>query len=381
MKMSLIIERHPSDTIIKYTKIKVAIDKKLQCKLSPGEKAEFDVSEGKHKIDCTLNLIKGSMEFDYPKDNYLVISYCVSPVGISIQSKSTEQSEQGGTVDADKVMFQCQSAINGNVGELTVTEGELLFKEIGKESRVIKYSDIRTATSSLGNLAVCLYSDITYTFMLSKDLSDSILTFVKSKVDESFRELHKGFDLSFGVDDRIFVNEADETFYVVNKGRVLPIYKLEQIISYNMGEIATKQNYFGDAAIGTLIDGQRGAFMGALHAVQQGNKVDAVKLNLTIKTDTDVVALSLDFSTFIFAKDKSSTKYNESINECSRFIAFMNDYTKRKALSTSKSECDKQVKSSNIDVAEELRKYKKLFDDGIIDEEEFKAKKSQLLQL
>ena len=37
------------------------------------------------------------------------------------------------------------------------------------------------------------------------------------------------------------------------------------------------------------------------------------------------------------------------------------------------------VVPSSVDTAEEIRKYKKLFDEGVITEEEFQAKKKQLL--
>lgn len=66
--------------------------------------------------------------------------------------------------------------------------------------------------------------------------------------------------------------------------------------------------------------------------------------------------------------------------ECQKFIAFMDCYTKNK----SKAEffaAASEPKNANGDPAEELRKYKALFDEGIIDEAEFRAKKKQLLNI
>lgn len=375
--MGLIIERHPSDAI-RTSKIRITIDKKIKHKLSPGDKVEINIKKGLHRIDCSLNLLKSSMEIQYPQDNHIVISYRFSPVGINIKKVSAEEKSIAST---DNFEFCCSSAMNGNVGKLAISDTELNFKEIGKKPITFNYFDIRNVNKSLGNLAIHLYTDESYTFILPKEKSDSILAFVKNKVQKCFQELHDGFTLCFGSDALIFVNEKDETFYIQEGNWISPIYTLEQIITYNVDEVSTKQNFVGDAALGSLIDGERGALFGVLHAAQRSKKIEAVRINLTIKTDKNVIALCLNFATPLFAVEKGSKKYDEAISQCLRFIAFMDDYKRRKSKLCSKDEYPKNNISNNIDVAEELRKYKTLFDDGIIDEDEFKAKKKKLLNI
>lgn len=51
--MGLIIERHPSDVIIK-AKMTVSVDKKGKYKLGAGDKVDIPLSEGKHTISVSL---------------------------------------------------------------------------------------------------------------------------------------------------------------------------------------------------------------------------------------------------------------------------------------------------------------------------------------
>jgi len=377
MNMGLIIERHPSD-IMKTAKIKVVIDKKLKYQLWPGEKVEVDVSDGLHKVDCSLNLIKGRTEINYPTDTRLIISYRYPPIGIDIQRVSSIGHDSAVLVDS----FYCgPSAMNGGVGELTVTQKELIFRGIGGETQLFDYTDIRTAGRTLNNLVVCLYSGQSYTFVLPKDRSESVLTIVHNKVADSFAKLHEGFELCFGETAHIYVRESDESFYMQDGEWVSQIYNLSQIINYGIDTVSAKQDFFGDAALGSMIDGTRGALLGALHATQRGNKVESIKMNLTVKTDNDVVAFCLNFSNPVFSMEKGSEKYNAAMMQCSRFIAYMDDYSRKRSAANSNVMPQKANESLGIDVVEELKRYKALLDDGIITSDEFEAKKKHLLNI
>lgn len=373
LSMGLIIERHSSDTIMKMSKIKVTVDKKKKFALSVGERIEIDIENGLHRIDCSLNLLKANIEINYPQDNHIVLSYRVSPSGINIQCVTSE--DRNNYTSNESAIYNGSSSMNGSVGNLTITDTDIVFKEIGSEDKIISYYDIREVSSSLGNLAIELYNNKTFTFLLPKD-NTSILDYVKNKVSVCFQELHQGFNLCFGIDVKVFINEEQETFYIQNGKWVSPIYKLEQLIAYNVNETAKKQNFVGDAAVGTLIDGSRGALFGALHAAQQGNKVEAINLNLTIKTDNDVITHSFDFSNSAFAMEKGNKKYTETMLQCTRLFAYMDDFNKKRSV---KAPVVEELRPT--DITDELRKYKALLDDGIIDDAEFKAKKKQLLGL
>ena len=355
--MGLIIERHPSD-VIKTSKIKIVIDKSAKFKLLPGEKVEADVAPGVHRIDCSLNLMKASAEIAYPQDRRVIVSYRLSPAGIDIKAVPAEIAappEEG-------CIFRFQSALNGVPGDLSATQDGVCFVPIGKEPIRIGYDKILFVGSSLGNLALRLCSYEVYIFQTPREQA-AVIDFVKCKVGELFEANHSGFDLCFGIDDKIFVNEAEEAFYVQKDGKLSAVYPLGKILSYSAGEVGARQNFMGDAAVGALADGARGAFFGALHAAQNGGKVEAVRMNLTVRTETDIVAWSLNFSEPFFAMEKGGKKYDAAAAQCARFIAFMDDYKARKS----------------ADIAARLEKCKELLAAGLITEEDFAAMKKKLL--
>ena len=355
--MGLVIERHPSD-VIKTSKIKIVIDKAEKFKLLPGEKVEADVAPGVHRVDCSLNLLKSSAEITYPRDGHVVVSYRLSPAGIDIKAVPAgiaAPPEEG-------CFFRFQSALYGVPGDLSVTQDGICFVPIGKEPIRVSYDEIGFVGSSLGNLAVRLFSGNAYIFQTPREQA-AVIDFVKCKVGELLGANHSGFDLCFGIDDKIFVNEAEETFYIQKDGKLSAVYPLGKILSYSAGEVGARQNFVGDAAVGTLVDGARGAFFGALHAAQNGSKVEAVRMNLTVRTETDIVAWSLNFSEPFFAMEKGGKKYDAAAAQCARFVAFMDDYKSRKS----------------ADVAARLEKCRELLAAGLITEEDFAAVKKQLL--
>ena len=75
----------------------------------------------------------------------------------------------------------------------------------------------------------------------------------------------------------------------------------------------------------------------------------------------------------VFAASKEGKKYSEIKAEEMKLDSYLKQFV-------GGSEEEHET-IPNIDPADEIRKYKKLLDDGIITEEEFNGKKAQLLGL
>lgn len=363
--MGLVIERHPSDVIIK-AKMTVSVDKKGKYKLGAGDKVDIPLLEGKHTISVSLNLIKTSVEIEYPNDRHLLIAYIAAGhSGIYVQSLSAISLENAGSE------FCIPSCMNGMCGTLSVYDNGIHFQGMDAKSVELKIGDIREVVTSMGNLSLLSYSGEKHTFVIPQEKEREIMDFLRVRVDESNQKMQEGFNLSFGIDGKIEVNEEREEFHIRNGSWLSTNYKLSQILSYESSEVSKKADYLGGALAGNLLGGTGGAVLGTLHAAGQSGKVEYVRMNLTVKTDTGIEALWVNFGVPVFAVERGSSKYAMYAAECSRFVAYMDDWKSLKAA--------QPTSEKNVDVEAELRKFKAMLDDGIIDEEDFKAKKKQLL--
>lgn len=370
--MGLVIERHPSDLIIK-AKMIVIVDKKEKYKLRAGDKIDIPLSKGNHTISFSLNLIKHSVEIDYSSDMHLLVAYIASvKPGIYVQNLTTSSLENAGN------KFCISSCMNGMCGTLFVNDESIKFQSMNRHLIELKIGDIRGVSNTMGNLSLMSYDDVNYTFVIPKADFNEIMDFIKIRVNESNRKMQEGFHTSFGIDGKIEVNEEKEEFHVRNGSWLSTNYKLDQILSYESSEVSKKADYLGGALVGNLLGGASGAVLGSLHAAGQGSKVEYVRMNLTIKTDKGIKALCVNFGAPLLAVERSSNKYAMYTAECLKFAAYMDSWKKQKEIHSNRRT---SFDVPTNDVATELRKFKAMLDEGIIDEEDFKAKKKQLLDI
>lgn len=155
----------------------------------------------------------------------------------------------------------------------------------------------------------------------------------------------------------------------------------DKIIGYELledgGSVAS--GGLGRAAVGAVLLGPVGAVVGG---VTGKKKSKATCMNLQVKivlTDSPQPAF---YITLLKKETKKSSslyksRFEDAQNICAKLEAILHD---RDAALTSTESVNHAVAQAN-DPAEELRKYKTLLDDGIITQEDYDAKKKQLLGL
>lgn len=203
---------------------------------------------------------------------------------------------------------------------------------------------------------------------------------------------------------RMIVDEENKKITVLNKGnkdktqrprKRINVSKPYSYISFddiNSFEVVSdipqiiNSNVFTDTAGGKYVAGSAGAIAGALSSLGNGTFMSKLYIKINLKSfDKPCIYL------------KYITRKTEINNECGRFLInmFQKDLSILEHIVKSNSKQDKQSKDSmqktsktiknvsnksNIPV-EELKQLKELLDSGIITQEEFDAKKKQLLGL
>ncbi|WP_312653793.1 SHOCT domain-containing protein [Aminipila sp.] len=161
------------------------------------------------------------------------------------------------------------------------------------------------------------------------------------------------------------------------KGAPLCIYNYTDLLSYELIEddASVTKGGLGMAALGALTFGGAGAIVGSVVGGKKSKKfVNSLKIKITVK-DMGTPPIYINFLT---TKTKCDSFIYKTIFESAQKVLA--------ALERIKDQVDSQNNTPTVtedknNIADEIRKFKELLDEGIISEEEFAAKKQQLLNL
>lgn len=198
----------------------------------------------------------------------------------------------------------------------------------------------------------------------------------KNKIMEAIREsennneLLQKFSPSKTIEEMLYIDEVNKLWKPIFPSVV---FHYSDVISFELiedGESITKGGV-GQAVAGGMLFGDVGAIVGGVTGTRKTKKV-INKLNLKIITRHPILSdIHLAFLPMGSVKTGSSA-YKGCIykaQKCMSELARMIDET----------EANSQNKTQQVSSADEILKYKQLLDCGAITQEEFDAKKQQLL--
>lgn len=176
----------------------------------------------------------------------------------------------------------------------------------------------------------------------------------------------KTFERSVSIDGRLHIDEKSKRWYIGTIDDANVIYSTDDIerISISIGgkvanttTITSRKGTISRAVVGGILAGGVGAVVGAMTSKNYAD-------SQTIEHQTATVSIGL--------------KENHAPLE----IVFLNPDMARQArdalIEAMGAKIENSTTASNVD---EIRKYKELLDDGVITQDEFDAKKKQLLGL
>lgn len=159
------------------------------------------------------------------------------------------------------------------------------------------------------------------------------------------------------------------------------VYNFADIISYTPieeGHNQTKKHGITRAVVGGAIAGGAGAIVGAVTGGKNYDYIDKLGVVITFSNNENIRLMFLNSETkkggFV-----ANGYYKQFHDVCGVLDATISKNTQRLQFEQQKKLTNPS--SSSTSAADEIAKYKKLADDGIITQEEFEAKKKQLLGL
>ncbi|UNL46375.1 DUF4428 domain-containing protein [Lactobacillus amylovorus] len=174
------------------------------------------------------------------------------------------------------------------------------------------------------------------------------------------------------------------------------VINYSDIISYQVnqqGHNENKKHGITRAVVGGALAGGVGAIVGATTGGKQTDYIDHLGLIINLKNGSN---FEIVFIRKIEQVKSNSFSARESIDELNNLISIINAIiAQNQNIQTSSvqqvsaenniiskpTNTENNSNTTKVDPADEIRKFKKLADDGIITQEEFEAKKKQLLNL
>ena len=204
--------------------------------------------------------------------------------------------------------------------------------------------------------------------------------FRKEKILEKENKLISiGFQIDQSVTDinnrySMFVDDLKEQWAVYDyNDDICNIYKYEDLVAFEIKEDNQSliSGRAGSAVVGGLLFGGIGALAGSsMSRKVQDSICESFELLLTINN-----MKSPNFKIEFIDKEirRDSREYEEIMGKAEKVVSIIK-------LILEKNKKNIKVKSEDVNIAEELREFKKLLDEGIITEEEFNQRKKEMLK-
>lgn len=176
-----------------------------------------------------------------------------------------------------------------------------------------------------------------------------------------------------GSNDFIKVDFDNKLFYLPLKGKRDPfIYSFSDLINFELIEDGTtvSKGGFGSAVVGGALLGAAGMITGGILGKKNKDVVSSLYISLSLNDPL----LSHRTIEFISADTKKNGMIYNIGKKSSEIVLSTLERICNSAESLTQSQ-------GSLSAADEIKKFKELFDSGIITEEEFNAKKKQLLGL
>ena len=137
----------------------------------------------------------------------------------------------------------------------------------------------------------------------------------------------------------------------------------------------------GGAIAGGLLFGGVGAIVGASTGKKKATgKCSSLRVKITVRSRVSPVEY-IDLIKGNGSVSKKSSIYKNAIQTAQEILSIFQVMIHQSQVNKQESKQNPQVVLQQVNIPDEIRKYKELMDDGIITQEEFDAKKKQLLGL
>lgn len=223
------------------------------------------------------------------------------------------------------IYFSCLSSQGADNGRLDILEDRVEYHFTAGRSETVYFADVRAVGRSAGTLGLFLTNGSSRSYTVDRDIWNEVLDFVEKAVAPYVEKRTVGFDVSFGIDERIEINEERGVFHLIRQGGSViteecPIEDLARCEWLEGGL---------DNVLGGVLSGGMALLSGAAKAAgAQGTanteeRIGYVCVVLTVRSGSKERTENLRFGDFPLGMSRTNKKYDRYAAEVSRFMDYL----------------------------------------------------------
>lgn len=188
------------------------------------------------------------------------------------------------------------------------------------------FKDVRAVRLSMGNMELALTNGIVKTFVPDKEVKEDVLAFVENAIKPYVTERTAGFTRSFGIDERIEINEQRGVFHIIRQGgRVITQeYPVMDVMKCEGIEYSAQNRMPGGFFSGARAAASSGAEDEGIQQVPGADeKINYVGVLLTIRREQGDWTEGVRFGNFSLGMSRTNKKYERYIGEVRGFLDYL----------------------------------------------------------
>lgn len=224
---------------------------------------------------------------------------------------------------AKGIYFSCLSSRGSDSGILNILKDRAEFTAKSGEGEVVYFKEVRDVHLLTEMLEFFLTDGTSRAFAVEGDIREEALSFIEQAIQPYVLKRTVGFDMTFGIDERIEVNEARGVFHVIRQGGneiteecpLTALVQCEQIESSESSGVLDKGIDIFHLAVKAV---------GAQGTPDTDEKISYVGVLLTIGTEEGQRTETVRFGDFFVRMSRTNEKYDPYLAEVSRFMDYLN---------------------------------------------------------
>ena len=210
-------------------------------------------------------------------------------------------------------------------GILNLRDDRAEFRSKSGQVEIVCYQDVRALGRSAGILEFALTNGASRSYTVDREIWEEVLDFVEQAIAPHVEKRTVGFDTSFGIDERIEINEERGVFHFIRQGGsvISEEYAMEDMVKCEWQEENLDNVLGGVLSGGMALLSSAAKAAGAQSTANAEDRIGHVGVALTLHSGQRKWVESLRFGDFPLGMTRSNRKYDRYVAEVSGFMEYL----------------------------------------------------------
>ncbi len=223
------------------------------------------------------------------------------------------------------IYFSCPSIQGTDSGTLDIMEDRVEYSSRSGHNETVRFRDVRAVGRLMGTLELSLTDGSSRSFTVDRDIWNEVLGFVEKAIAPYIEKRTVGFDMSFGIDERIEINEERGVFHLIRQGgsQITEECSIADMIKCESLEGNLESMLGGVLSGGMAILSSAAKAAGTQGTSSTEERIGYVGVELTVRSNQGERTERLRFGDFPLGMSRTNKKYDRYVAEVSGFMDYL----------------------------------------------------------